>query len=328
MKVIALEEHVLPRDIIEAAGIDIGLRANMKAAQLDEMGEGRLRVMDEAGIDVQVLSALANNVQDLEPAQSVTVSRQINDRMAETVSTYPDRFRAFATLPMTDPAGAVDELERSIQELGFVGTMIHGQTHGVFLDHPSVRPILAAAVRLDVPVYLHPAPPPTAVREAYYSGLTPDVEACLSTSGWGWHSETAMHVLRMVVGGVFEELPGLKLIVGHMGEGLPFHLDRIESMLSPVVKGHASTVAETLRRNLYLTTSGYNTATPLLCAIAAFGVDHVMFSVDHPFANSEQATTFLRSAPVDESDREKIAHGNVESLLGLTTPSDRQGTRR
>ena len=317
MKVIALEEHVLPRDIIEAAGIDIGLRAGKRSAQLDEMGEGRIQIMDDAGIDVQVLSALSNNVQDLEPAQSVAVNRQINDRMAQTVSKYPDRFRAFAALPMTDPAGAVDELERCVGELGFLGAMIHGQTRGVFLDDLSVRPILAAAARLDVPIYLHPAPPPTAVRETYYSGLDPEIEACLSTSGWGWHSETAMHVLRMVVGGVFEELPDLKLIVGHMGEGLPFHLDRIESMLSPVVTGHSLTVAETLRRNLYLTTSGYNTATPLLCALAAFGVDHVMFSVDHPFASSDQATTFLRSAPVSESDREQIAHTNVENLLGI-----------
>jgi predicted TIM-barrel fold metal-dependent hydrolase len=317
MKVIALEEHVLPRDIIEAAGIDIGLRAGKRAEQLDEMGDGRIRVMDEAGIDMQVLSALSNNVQDLEPALSVSVNRQINDRMARTIERYPDRFRAFAALPMTDPEAAVDELDRCVGALGFLGAMIHGQTRGVFLDHPSVRPILAAAERLDVPIYLHPAPPPAAVRESYYSGLTEEVEACLSTSGWGWHSETAMHVLRMVAAGVFEDLPDLKLIVGHMGEGLPFHLDRIESMLSPVVIGHALTVAETLRRNLYLTTSGYNTATPLICALAAFGVDHIMFSVDHPFANSQQATTFLRSAPVSESEREQIAHGNVEALLGI-----------
>ena len=317
MKVIALEEHVLTRDIIEAAGIDIGLRANKKAAALDEMGEGRIQVMDDAGIDVQVLSALSNNVQELEPALSVTVNRQINDRMAQTVTRYPDRFRALAALPMTDPRGDAHELVRAVEELGFLGAMIHGQTRGVFLDDPSVRPILAVAERLGVPIYLHPAPPPVAVKETYYSGLTEEVEACLSTSGWGWHSETAMHVLRMVAQGVFEELPDLKLIVGHMGEGLPFHLDRIESMLSPVITGHSRTVAETLRANLYLTTSGYNTATPLLCALAAFGVDHIMFSVDHPFASSEQATTFLRSAPVSEADREKIAHGTVETLLGL-----------
>jgi hypothetical protein len=317
MKVIALEEHVLPRDIIEAAGIDIGLRAGKKAAQLDEMGDGRIQIMDDAGIDIQVLSALSYTIQDVQPELCVSVNRQVNDRMAETVARYPDRFQAFAALPMTDPAAAVDELVRSVTDLGFLGAMIHGQTRGLFLDDPTFRPILAAAERLGVPIYLHPAPPPRTVMDTYYSGLSPEVEACLSTSGWGWHSETAMHVLRMVVGGVFEELPELRLIVGHMGEGLPFHLDRIESMLTPVVSGHSRTVAETLRRSLYLTTSGYNTATPLICALAAFGVDHVMFSVDHPFASSQQATEFLRSAPVSESDRNKIAHGNVESLLGI-----------
>jgi predicted TIM-barrel fold metal-dependent hydrolase len=317
MKIVALEEHMLPRDIIEAAGIDIGLRANKKADGLDDLGPGRLKVMDDAGIDIQVLSALSNNVQDLPPAQSVAVSRQLNDRMAATVAEHPDRFRAFATLPMSDPVAAVDELTRGIEELGFLGAMIHGQTHGVFLDSPSVRPILAEAVRLDVPIYVHPAPPPTAVFDTYYSGLTPEVGACLSTSGWGWHSETAMHVLRMVVQGVFEELPELKVIVGHMGEGLPFHLDRIEDMLSPVVTGQSLTVAQTLRRNLWLTTSGYNSDAPLLCAIAAFGIDRIMFSVDYPFGNSAKASTYLESAPVSPDDLQKIAHGNVEFLLGI-----------
>ena len=173
------------------------------------------------------------------------------------------------------------------------------------------------------PIYLHPAPPPRIVNEAYYSGLPEAAAACLSTSGWGWHSECAMHVLRMVVAGVFEELPDLKVIVGHMGEGLPFHLDRIESMLSPVVTGQSLSVAETLRRNLYLTTSGYNFDAPLLCALAAFGVDRVMFSVDHPFGSSAQATAFLRSAPVADGDREKIAHGNARSAAAHLSVADR-----
>lgn len=317
MKVIALEEHMLPRDVIEAAGIDLGLRAGGRAAALDDLGDGRLKVMDDAGIDVQVLSALGYFVQDLAPEQSVQWSRELNDRMAGAVAAYPDRFRAFAALPVADPARSVDELTRSVEELGFVGAMIHGQTHGVFLDHPSVRPVLVAAARLDVPIYLHPAPPPQVVHDAYYSGLPPAISACLSTSGWGWHSECGMHVLRMVAAGVFEELPELKIIVGHMGEGLPFHLDRIENMLDPVVTGHSLSVAETLRRNLYLTTSGYNSDAPLLCALSAFGVDHVLFSVDHPFGNSAQATAHLLSAPVSPADRAKIAHGNAESLLRI-----------
>ncbi|MCU1421165.1 MAG: amidohydrolase 2 [Microbacteriaceae bacterium] len=317
MKVIAIEEHMLPRDIVESAGIDLGLRAGNRAAALDDVGEGRLRIMDEAGIDIQVLSALGYFVQDQPAARSAEVSRQLNDRLAEVVAAHPERFRAFASLPVSDASASADELTRSVEELGFVGAMIHGQTHGVFLDHPSVRPILAAAERLDVPIYLHPAPPPAAVVETYYEGLDPAVAACLSTSGWGWHSETAMHVLRMVASGVFEQLPDLKLIVGHMGEGLPFHLDRIENMLTPVVKGNSLTVAETLRRNLHLTTSGYNSDAPLVCAISAFGVDRVMFSVDHPFADSAKATAYLGKAPVSPGDLEKIAHGNAEALLGI-----------
>lgn len=317
MKIIALEEHMLPQDIMRAANIDLGSRAGARAAQLDDVGEGRLAVMDAAGIDVQVLSALSYFVQGLEPALSVSVNKKLNNRMAETVAAHPNRFRAFAALPMSDPAGAVEELTRCVESLGFLGAMIHGQTNGVFLDHPSVRPILAAAVRLNVPIYLHPAPPPAIVRDTYFSGFSPDITTVFSTSGWGWHSECGLHVLRMTVGGVFEELPDLKLIVGHMGEGLPFHLDRIEDMLNPLVTGHSRSIAETLRHNLYLTTSGYNVDAPLLCAMSVFGVDHIMFSVDHPFADSLKATAYLETAPVTNDEREKIAHGTAESLLGF-----------
>ncbi|GAA1961988.1 amidohydrolase family protein [Microbacterium deminutum] len=317
MKVIALEEHMFPRDIIQSANLDFGLRASARVEQLDDVDEGRLQVMDAAGIDVQVLSALGWTVQNLPPARSIDVSRLLNERLASAVGRHPDRFSAFASLPVTDPLAAADELTRTVEELGFVGAMIHGQTRGVFLDHPSMRPILSAAERLEVPLYLHPAPPPPTVMDAYYFDLEPAVAACLSTSGWGWHSETAMHVLRMVVDGVFEELPSLTLIVGHMGEGLPFHLDRIDDMLTPVVTGHSLTVAETLRRNLHLTTSGYVADAPLQCALATFGVEHILFSVDHPFASSTRATTNLRSAPLSERDREQIAHRNAEALLRI-----------
>ncbi|RFA22736.1 amidohydrolase family protein [Subtercola boreus] len=317
MRIIAIEEHMLPRDVIEAAGVDLGLRAGKRAAELDEVGEARLRVMDDAGIDVQVLSALSYFVQGLEPQRAVDVNRRINDRLAEIVANRPDRFQAFAALPMSDPTGAADELTRCVEELGFLGAMIHGQTNGMFLDDVAARPVLEAATRLDVPLYLHPAPPPARIVDTYYSGLPPEVAACLSTSGWGWHSETAMHVLRMVAQGVFEHLPELKVILGHMGEGLPFHIDRIEDMLNPVVTGHSLSVAETLRRNLHLTTSGYNSEIPLQCAIAAFGVDRIIFSVDHPFAPSGKATDFLLSARLKPGDLEKIAHGNAEALLRI-----------
>ncbi|MGI8679613.1 MAG: amidohydrolase family protein [Jatrophihabitans sp.] len=317
MRIVALEEHMFPRDILESAGLELGSRAGRRAAELDDLSDGRLQTMDAAGIDVQVLSALAHIVQELEPQQSIAVSRSLNDRMAETVALHPDRFSAFATLPMSAPQEAVTELRRGVEDLGFVGTMIHGQTNGVFLDDVSVEPVLACAEQLAVPVYLHPAPPPPAVRRAYYSGLEPDVAAALATAGWGWHAECGMHVLRMILGGVFERHPALQVIIGHMGEGLPFSLARAEDMLGTVIKNHSASVAETVHRNVYITTSAYTTVAPLQCALTVLGADRIMFSVDHPFADSAKGTAFLQDAPLSPADREKIAHGNVERLLGL-----------
>ncbi len=316
VRVIALEEHTFPQDILGSATLDLGSRAGRRAAELDDLGEGRLRVMDTAGIDLQVLSALAYIVQGLDADTSLSVSRALNDRMATTVEAHPDRFQAFATLPMSAPELAVAELRRAVDHLGCLGTMIHGQTNGVFLDHPSVEPVLACAEQLGVPIYLHPAPPPPSVHEAYYSGLDPDVSAALATAGWGWHAECGMHVLRMIVAGVFERHPALQVIVGHMGEMLPFSLARADEMLSPLLRDHTASVAETARRNLHLTTSAYTTVAPLQCALTVFGADRIMFSVDHPFAESAKATDFLLRAPVSPDDLDKIAHGNAERLLG------------
>src|SRR6266851_5797374 len=188
MRMIALEEHLLPADVAAAISLDPATLQG-KAAALDDLGEGRLQAMDAAGIDVQVLSALAYAVQELDPGQALDVSRDLNDRMAGAVAAHPGRFRAFATLPMCDPKASAAELTRAVEELGFIGTMIHGQTHGVFLDDRSADPVLATAERLGISVYLHPAPPPTAVRTAYFSGLEPAVAATLATAGWGWHAE-------------------------------------------------------------------------------------------------------------------------------------------
>lgn len=311
-----MEEHLLPRDVMAALGVDPATLLG-KSGALDDLGEGRLQSMDAAGIDVQVLSAVAHAVQELDPDQALDVSRDLNNRMAAAVTAHPDRFRAFATLPMCDPKASAAELGRAVEELGFVGAMIHGQTHGVFLDDPSADPVLATAERLGVPVYLHPAEPPPAVRAAYFSGLEPALAGTLATAGWGWHAECGLHVLRMVVGGVFERFPRLQVIVGHMGENLPFSLARADERLTPVATGLSATVAETVLQHVHLTTCGYTTAPPLLCALMVFGADRMLFSVDHPFSDNAQATAFLRDAPLSPADRQKIAHGNAERLLRL-----------
>src|SRR6266849_70674 len=190
------------------------------------------------------------------------------------------------------------ELSRAGEEMGFVGTMIHGQTRGVFLDDPSADPVLATAERLGVPVYLHPAEPPPAVRAAYFSGLEPVVASTLATAGWGWHAECGLHVLRMVVGGVFQRFPGLQVIVGHMGENLPFSLARADEKLTPLATGLSATVADTALQHVHVTTCGYTTDPPLLCALMVFGADRMLFSVDYPFSDNSQAGAFLRDAPL------------------------------
>ncbi len=177
------------------------------------------------------------------------------------IKAYPDRFQTFASLPMCAPEAAAAELTRAVQELGFVGGFVAGQTNGVFLDEPAMRPVLQAAESLGVPIYLHPAPPPDAVFDAYFSGLDSNVAARLSTSGWGWHVETGMHVLRMVVSGTFERFPGLQLIIGHISENIPFSLARADERLNPVINLSTS-VAETLQQHLRVTSSGYTTIPP------------------------------------------------------------------
>jgi uncharacterized protein len=313
---IALEEHLLPEDVAAAIGLDPASLLG-KSDALDDLGEGRLQSMDAAGIDVQVLSAVAHAVQEMDPDQALAVSRDLNDRMAAAMAAHPGRFRAFATLPMCDPKASAAELSRAVGELGFVGTMIHGQTRGVFLDDPSVDPVLRTAERLGVPVYLHPAEPPPAVRAAYFSGLEPAVASTLATAGWGWHAECGLHVLRMVVGGVFERFAGLQVIVGHMGENLPFSLARADERLTPLATGLSATVADTVLQHVHLTTCGYTTDPPLLCALMVFGADRMLFSVDHPFSDNSQAAAFLRDAPLSPADRQKIAYGNAERLLRL-----------
>lgn len=321
MRLIALEEHMLTPRVARVAQIAPRGLLGAKLAALTDLGRARLDGMDAAGIDVQVLSAVGSLVQGLEPARSTDLARHLNDTMAEAVRQHPERFRAFATLPMTDPAAAAAELYRAVHDLGFVGAMVHGQTRGTFLDDPSVEPVLAVAAERGVPLYLHPAPPPPAVAAAYFSGLAPAVADMLACGGWGWHTECGLHVLRMVVGGVFERHPQLQVVVGHMGENLPFSLARADEWLSPLADGLSESVADTVRHHVHITISGYTTVPPLLCALLVFGAQRMMFAVDHPFSDNAHTARFLADAPLSPTDRELIAHGNAERLFAAALHS-------
>ncbi len=318
MRVITLEEHFWTGALRDAnRALLAGRLTGELADNLIDLGPRRLADMDEAGIDVQVISVTAPAAQELDPKTSVALSRDANDQLAEAVAAHPGRFAGFATLPTPDPEAAAAELERTVTGLGFKGALINGHTGGRFLDDPAFWPIFERADALGVPVYLHPTYPTATVMEAYYAGFEAPVSATLATSGWGWHVETGLHVLRLVLAGVFDRFPGLQIIVGHMGENLPFSLARADERLTPVATGLKRTVGDYIRENVYITTAGYFTDPPLLCALTVLGADRIMFSVDYPFSSNARARAWLDAAPLSGADREKIAHGNAERLLGL-----------
>ena len=228
------------------------------------------------------------------------------------------RFVAFATLPTAAPDTAADELERAVHEYGFRGAVINGHVGGRYLDDEFFWPILERAEALHVPLYLHPTPPPQPVIATSYSGnFAPGVTTGLSSAAWGWHIETAIHVLRFILGGAFDRYPGLRIIIGHLGETLPFMLQRLDRGLPPQMTMLDRPIGAYLRENVYYTFSGFNYTAPFLTLLLEVGVDQILFSADYPYSSMMEARSFLDSLPVSPADKERIAHGNAERLLGL-----------
>jgi predicted TIM-barrel fold metal-dependent hydrolase len=320
MRVIALEEHFGTPAIAEAIGAlrnpDAGPDSPL-GANLADLGERRIAAMDAGGIDLQVISHTTPAVQHLDGATAVPLAREANDVLAAAVRAHPDRFAGFATLPTSDPAAAAEELSRAVQELGLLGAMVNGHTGGRFLDDPAFGVLLERFERLDVPLYLHPTEPVPAVRSAYYEGFAPAVTWFLSAAAWGWHSETALHLLRMVLAGVFDRHPALRVIIGHMGEMLPFMLQRIDDNLPPRVTGLDRLPSEYILDRVVITTSGLFSVPPLRCALDVFGIERVLFSVDWPYAPNEEGRRLLSEAPLSGADLERFSHGNAERVLGL-----------
>ena len=290
----------------------------MRIEQLADTGPSRLADMAAAGIDMQVLSVSGPGADLLDVAEGRALARDFNNRLADIIAQGGGHYAAFAHLPMIDPDAAADELERCVVDHRFCGALVSGDTAGRFLDHPSFAPLLARAEQLDAPLYIHPNVPPRAVRDAYYSGFGPPVDFLFATAGWGWHAETAVHVLRMVLAGTLERHRNLKLIIGHMGEGLPTMLDRCDQVLSPHVSPRLGrSVKEAILDQVWITTSGIFALPPLTAALMTFGIDRVLFSVDYPYAANQQASEFLNNLPLAPADRAKIAHGNADALLKL-----------
>lgn len=319
MKTITLEEHFVTKEFLKATGAD-GFLSRMPGLQpaLLDLGAGRIAAMDEGGVDFQVLSLVSMGLHRLGAADATALVADVNDELAEAVRANPDRLGGFAALALEDPASAARELERCVTKLGFAGALVDGTVDGLFLDDLRFTPVWETAARLGVPVYLHPAPPPEAVNQAYFSGLPGNAGMMLSIAGWGWHAETGLHTLRLIVSGLFDRLPDLQVIIGHMGEGLPYALARSSAVLSR--DSHLrQPVAAYFQTNLHVTTSGYFTQEPLRCAVDVLGVDRMMYSVDYPFSANTKGRSFLEDAAgwMAKPDLEKLAGGNAAQLLKL-----------
>lgn len=284
--------------------------------EVQDVDDRRIAKMDAARIDMQVLSLNSPGVEQLDADPAIGMAREANDFVAEAVQRHPTRFAGFAALPIAAPEKAAAELERTVRELGFKGALINGHHRGRYLEDKFFSPILERAVSLGVPIYIHPTQPPQPVVDASFGGFAPDVTFMFSNAGWGWHIETAVHVLRMILGGVFDRYPKLQVIVGHMGEALPFMMSRVDIM-APEVTGLKKPISAYLRENVHYTFSGFNFTPTFLDLLLQVGVERIMFSADYPYGSMEQARAFLDHLPVSTADRERIAHLNAERLLGL-----------
>jgi 2,3-dihydroxybenzoate decarboxylase len=319
MRVIALEEHFVTAELAAYGATTAAIAqpaAWRKASRrLADLTAERLPAMDAAGVDVAVLSLNSPGIQaEADSSKAIAAAAAVNEYLASVIARHPDRFAGFAALPLQNPQGAAKELERAVTELGLRGALVNAHTQGRYLDDPSLRCVWERAEGLDVPLYLHPA---NGFDRPHLLTGHPELEGPM----WSWGADTATHALRLIFGGVFDDFPGARLLLGHMGEGLPYALWRLDSRWGfhhhhgiELALGNPS---EYLRRNLYITTSGVCSAPPLLCALLALGAEHILFGTDYPFESMAEATAFLAAAPISEADRAKISSANAEALLRL-----------
>lgn len=315
---IALEEHFLIPELARYAshGTETVDREAFAAIahRLTDLGEGRIEIMDQAGIDISVLSHFSPGVhmeQDVAVAQRT--ARMVNDVLAEKIALHPKRLMGFAHLSMHDANAAADELTRCVTQLGFKGAMLNGHTRGIYLDDPMYLPFWERVEALDVPIYLHPAFP-MRIPEALsgYPGL--------DGATFGWLAETAGHALRIIQSGLFDRFPGVQIILGHMGEGLPFmfyRLDHGSSFNIPRVKLQKGAISPYIRSNFHATPSAFFSPEALACTITAMGIDRVMFAVDAPLEDSLRGSRFIESVEISQDAREQICFRNATKLLKI-----------
>ncbi len=315
---IALEEHFMHPDFIDywattAPNISPNLFGKAKGA-LADFGEQRLAGMDAIGVEKAILSLAGPGIQvEKRTDTAVRLARQVNDFLAAEMAKRPDRYGGFAHLAMQDPMAAADELERCVRDLGMKGAMVNGQTSGTYLDDDRYEPFWERVSALEVPIYIHPNNPPERVHMYHdHNELWGPV--------WSWTVETATHALRLVFAGIFDRHPRAKLVLGHLGEALPYLIWRLDSRWEISNRGamaleHAPSTY--FRRNVWVTTSGMCADAPLRCALDMMGTDRVMFSIDYPFERPDEAGEWIEAAPLDDAERLKVCHGNAAALFKL-----------
>lgn len=282
---------------------------------LFDLGSGRIRAMDEAGIEIQVMSLTTPGCQGAAAEVAVQLARETNDLLHEAISKFPKRLAGFAAIPTPAPSAAVDEFTRAVKSLGLKGALITGHTQGQFLDDRKFWPIFEVAQANEVPIYLHPGNPHPLAMQSYFK----DFED-LARPAWGFAIDTSTHFLRILFSGAFDNFPKLKIILGHLGEGLPFGLDRLNdhTLNAARNRGLKKEPKAYFRDNLVVTTSGNFCHSALKCTIEMLGIDNVMFSVDWPYESNKVAANFLQDAPLNDGDKEKLAFRNAERILRLS----------
>jgi len=282
--------------------------------RLLDLNEERLSIMDQNGIDMHVLSLGAPGVQMLKQADAVALARLANDRLAEAIAAHPQRYAGLATVAPQAPEEAARELERCIRQLGMKGLLINSHTNGEYLDEPKYRPLLEAAADLKAPLYIHPRAPVPAMAGAFR-------RYTLEHAIWGFQAEAGLHGLRLIVSGLFDQLPGLQIILGHGGEGLPYWMSRIDTMHRqfqvperPALNRRPS---DYLREHFFVTTSGMNWGPAVRLCIDALGADRVMFAIDYPFQDTAEALAGLQTTDLTPQERHSVMHGTAEAVFAL-----------
>jgi 2,3-dihydroxybenzoate decarboxylase len=318
---IALEEHFAPPDLAEPYAQRFSPGAWRQITQgLEDIGTRRIAEMDRGGVELCILSLTAPGIQAIpNVSQAIAMARRANDHLAEHIAKHPKRLKGFAALPMQDPQVAIREMTRCVKELGFCGALVNGFSQlgeadsAVYYDLPQYRPFWEAVQQLDVPVYLHPREP-LATRQQIYEG-----HPWFAASAWGFGVETSTHALRLMGSGLFDEYPKLKVILGHLGEGLPFNIWRVDHRIAKAPLGIKTKLpmAQYLRENFYITTSGNFRTQTLVDAMLEVGADRILYSVDYPYEDMGEATEWFDHAAISESDRVKIGCSNAQKLFQL-----------